>query len=160
LAAPEEDSGAEERVAAVGSAQAAAQRHQAAKELRDAEDAWRVREPAMERLKPQLDGITAAADKNWQALLNLLYDEAGPRRNGECETESITFVMFSYNKPISVSYRFPRGALTLCPRLCMGITPGARFPARSADALSATLSRHFAQAIHQKSADCYARLVW
>jgi hypothetical protein len=42
------------------------------------------------------------------------------------------------NRPISV-YRFPRQALTLCPQLCMGIQPGARFPARSADALPATL---------------------
>ena len=37
------------------------------------------------------------------------------------------------NRPISV-YHFLRGALTLCPQLCMGIQPGARFPARSADA--------------------------
>jgi len=35
------------------------------------------------------------------------------------------------NAPISV-YRFPRRALTLCPQLCMGIQPGARFPVRSA----------------------------
>ena len=42
------------------------------------------------------------------------------------------------NRPISV-HRFPRRALTLCPQLCMGIQPGARFPARSADALPATL---------------------
>ena len=42
------------------------------------------------------------------------------------------------NGPISV-YHFPRRALTLCPQLCMGIQAGARFPARSADALSATL---------------------
>ena len=46
------------------------------------------------------------------------------------------------NRPISV-YRFPRRALTLCPQLCMGIQPGARFPSRSADALPATLYGHY-----------------
>jgi hypothetical protein len=51
-------------------------------------------------------------------------------------------------RPISV-YHFPRGALTLCPQLCMGIQPGARFPARSADAMSATLYGHFTQAIYR-----------
>jgi len=46
------------------------------------------------------------------------------------------------NRPVSV-YRFPRQALTLCcPQFCMGIQPGARFSARSADALSATLYGH------------------
>jgi hypothetical protein len=45
------------------------------------------------------------------------------------------------NRPIS-AYRFPRRALTLCPQLCMGIQPDARFPARSADALPATLYGH------------------
>ena len=40
-------------------------------------------------------------------------------------------------------------ALTLCPQLCTGIQPGARFPARSADALLATLYGHFTQAIHR-----------
>jgi hypothetical protein len=29
---------------------------------------------------------------------------------------------FAFNRPVSV-YRFPRGALTLCPQLCMGISP-------------------------------------
>jgi len=53
-----------------------------------------------------------------------------------------------YNRPISV-YRFPRRARTLCPQLCMGIQPEARFPARSADALPATLYGHFTQAIHR-----------
>ena len=52
------------------------------------------------------------------------------------------------HRPISV-YRFPRRALTLCPQLCMGIQPGARFPARSADALPATLYGHFTQAIYR-----------
>ena len=47
-----------------------------------------------------------------------------------------------HNRPIPV-YRFPRRALTLCPQLCMGIQPGARFPGRSADALPATLYGHF-----------------
>jgi len=51
----------------------------------------------------------------------------------------------SLNRPISV-YRFPRRALTLCPHLCMGIEPGARFPVQSANALPATLCRHFTQA--------------
>jgi len=50
--------------------------------------------------------------------------------------------------PISV-YRFPRSALTLYPQLCMGIQPGARVPARSADALSAALYEHFTQAIYR-----------
>jgi len=47
------------------------------------------------------------------------------------------------NRPISV-YGFPRRALTLCPQLCtsMGIQDDARFPARSADALPATLFGH------------------
>jgi len=48
---------------------------------------------------------------------------------------------FSKNRPILV-YRFSRRALTLCPQLCMGIRPGARYPARSADALPATLYEH------------------
>jgi hypothetical protein len=52
------------------------------------------------------------------------------------------------NSPISV-YRFPRRALTLCPQFCMGIQPGARFPARSADALLATVYGHFTQAIYR-----------
>jgi len=38
-------------------------------------------------------------------------------------------------RPISV-YRLPRRALTLCPQLCMGSHPGARFPAQSADGLT------------------------
>jgi hypothetical protein len=46
-------------------------------------------------------------------------------------------------------YSFPRRALTLCPQLCMGIQPGARFPARSADALPATPYGHFTQAIYR-----------
>ena len=52
------------------------------------------------------------------------------------------------NRPISV-YRSPRRALTRCPQLCMGIQPGARFPARSADALPAILYWHFTQAIYR-----------
>jgi hypothetical protein len=51
-----------------------------------------------------------------------------------------------FNRPMSV-YRFPRRALTLCPQLCMGIQPGARCPARSADALPATLYGQFTQAM-------------
>jgi hypothetical protein len=51
-------------------------------------------------------------------------------------------------RPNSV-YHFPRQARTLCPQLCMGIQPGARFPARSADALPATLYGHFTQAIYR-----------
>jgi len=54
----------------------------------------------------------------------------------------------SFDGPISV-YRFPRRALTLCLQLCMGIQPGARFPARSADALPATLYGHFTQVMYQ-----------
>jgi len=54
----------------------------------------------------------------------------------------------SANRPISV-HRFPRRALTLCPQHCMGIQSGARFPARSADALPATLYGHFTQAIYR-----------
>jgi len=46
------------------------------------------------------------------------------------------------NWPVSV-HRFPHRALTLCPQLCMDIQPGARFPARSADALPATHIGHF-----------------
>ena len=52
------------------------------------------------------------------------------------------------NRPISV-YSFPRRALTLCLQLCMGIQPDARFHARSADALPATLYGHFIQAIYR-----------
>jgi hypothetical protein len=37
----------------------------------------------------------------------------------------------------------------LRPQLCMGIQPGARFPARSADALLATLYAHFTEAIYR-----------
>jgi hypothetical protein len=52
------------------------------------------------------------------------------------------------SRPISV-YRFPRRALTLCPQFCIGIQPGFRFPARSADALTATLYGHFTSAIYR-----------
>ena len=55
------------------------------------------------------------------------------------------------NRPISV-YRFPRLALTLCPQLCTGSQPGARFPARSADALPATLHGAFHPGDTPKSA--------
>jgi len=51
------------------------------------------------------------------------------------------------NRPVSV-YRSARRALTLCPQLCVGNQPGARFPAQSADALPATLYGHFTQAIY------------
>ena len=44
-------------------------------------------------------------------------------------------------RSISV-HRFPRRALTLYPQLCMGIQPGARFHARSADDLPANLYGH------------------
>jgi len=44
-------------------------------------------------------------------------------------------------------YRWPRRALTYCPKLCMGIQPDAHFPARSADALPTTLYGHCTQAI-------------
>ena len=63
----------------------------------------------------------------------------------DSERQGLTFVP---NRPISV-HSFLRRALTLCPQLCMGIQPGARFPARSADALPATLYGHFTQAIYQ-----------
>jgi hypothetical protein len=53
-----------------------------------------------------------------------------------------------HNRPISV-YRTPRRAPTLCPQLYVGIQPGARFPARRADALPATLYGHFTQAIYR-----------
>jgi hypothetical protein len=52
------------------------------------------------------------------------------------------------NRPISV-YHFPRGALTLSLSPCMGIQPGARFPAWSADVLPATLYGHFTQEIYR-----------
>jgi hypothetical protein len=48
----------------------------------------------------------------------------------------------------SFRYHFPRRALTLCPQLCAGIQHGARFPARIADALPATLYEHFTQATY------------
>ena len=60
--------------------------------------------------------------------------------------QRLTDFTCSFQRPISV-YRFPRRALTLCPQLCMGIQPDARFSARSADALPATLYGHFTQAI-------------
>jgi hypothetical protein len=53
-----------------------------------------------------------------------------------------------FNRASSVC-RFPCRALTLCPQLCMGIQPGARFPAWSAHALPATLYGHFTQAINR-----------
>jgi hypothetical protein len=52
------------------------------------------------------------------------------------------------HRPVSV-YRFPRRALMLCRQLCMGIQSGARFPARSADAVPATLHGHFTQATYR-----------
>ena len=53
-----------------------------------------------------------------------------------------------HDRPNSV-YRFPRRVLTLCPQLCMGIQPGAHFPARSVDALRAILYGQFTQAIYR-----------
>jgi hypothetical protein len=50
------------------------------------------------------------------------------------------------NRPTSV-HRFLHRALSLCPQLCMGIQPGARFPAQSTDALSATMYGHSTEAI-------------
>jgi len=64
----------------------------------------------------------------------LAASEAGPNNRSRFNLPS--------NRTISV-YRFPRRALMPCPQLCMGIQPGARFLARSADALSATLYGHF-----------------
>jgi len=52
------------------------------------------------------------------------------------------------NRPISVC-RSPRRALTLCPLLCMGIQPGACLPARSADALPASLYGQYTSAIYR-----------
>ena len=60
----------------------------------------------------------------------------------------MTFPNIDLKRPISV-YRFTRGALTLCPPLCMGIQPGARLSAPSADALFATLYGHVTQAIYR-----------
>jgi hypothetical protein len=57
-------------------------------------------------------------------------------------------VLVLNNRPIS-TYRFPCRALTLCPQLCTGIQPVARFPARSADGLPATVYGHFTQAIYR-----------
>jgi hypothetical protein len=68
---------------------------------------------------------------------------AGPNR--KC-VRNIRWVAF--NRPISV-HRFSRRAVTLCPQLCMGIHPGARFPARSAEALPAIVHGHFTQAINR-----------
>jgi len=64
----------------------------------------------------------------------------------------------SLNWPISV-YRFPRRALTLCPKLCMGIQSGARFPAPSADALPATMYGYFTQAMYRNRPICSPRHV-
>ena len=61
------------------------------------------------------------------------------------------------NRPISVC-RSPRRALTLCPQLCMSIQPGARYAARSADALPATLYGHFNQVIYQNRPIAVARI--
>jgi len=54
------------------------------------------------------------------------------------------------DRQISV-YCFPRRALTLSPQLCMGTgtQPGARFPARSADALTEAVYGHFAPATYR-----------
>jgi len=59
-------------------ATAGARRSQEAKEQRVLEDAWKIREPALERLKLKLEAIKAAADKSWQALLAHLYKESPP----------------------------------------------------------------------------------
>jgi len=56
--------------------------------------------------------------------------------------------VYMSNGPMSV-YRFQRRALTHCPQLCMGIQPGASFPAQSADALPATLYGYFTQAVYR-----------
>ena len=60
-------------------------------------------------------------------------------------------------RPISV-YRCPRRALTLRPQLCIGIQSGARFPAWSADALSAALYGHFTPAIYRNRPISTARI--
>jgi len=51
-------------------------------------------------------------------------------------------------RPVTI-YRLLRQALTLCPQLSMSIQPGACFPARIADALSATQYGHFTWAIYR-----------
>jgi hypothetical protein len=66
--------------------------------------------------------------------------------------------VLQHNRPISV-HRFPRRALTLCPQLCMSIQLGAHFPARSADALLATLYGHFNQAIYRNRPIAYPRFL-
>ena len=43
----------------------------------------------------------------------------------------------------------PGRVLTLCPQLCMGTQPGARFPAQSADALPVKRYGHFTSAIYR-----------
>jgi hypothetical protein len=60
---------------------------------------------------------------------------------------SITCLVLCH-RSISV-YRFPRRALKLCPQLCMGIQPGARFSARRADALPTILYGHDTQVIYR-----------
>jgi hypothetical protein len=57
-------------------------------------------------------------------------------------------------------HRFPRRVLTLFPQLCMGIEPGARFPARSADPLPATLYGHFTRAVYRNRPITWHPMMW
>jgi hypothetical protein len=71
--------------------------------------------------------------------------QPGAGQAGGAESAKLEMMIY---RPISV-YSFPRRALTLCPQLCMGMQPGARCPAQSADALSATLHGHFTETIYR-----------
>jgi len=103
-----------------------------------------------------LESKDAISKKN--KILELIFLSKGPKiysfRHFVIVKSSTTHFSFKrlvpggFNGPISV-YRFPRRALTLCPQLSMGIQPGALLPARSADALPATLYGHFTQAIYR-----------
>jgi len=101
-------------------------------------------------------GVAGLSLKHWELFHDAQLAERCLRRSGgdmvgRCTLTTIAPGLTALgisNRPISV-YLFPRRALTLCPQLCMGIQPGARFPARSADALPATLYGQFTQAIYR-----------
>jgi hypothetical protein len=96
--------------------------------------------PGTKRLKLKCDIMLSTFAFNFN--LRRYIAVPAPSWTGDVEVGS------ARNRPVSV-YCFPRRALTLCPKLRMGIQPGARFPARSADALPATLYGHFTPVIHR-----------
>ena len=73
--------------------------------------------------KADVDGVLEESSKVlkvWWCELTPVLKSPG---SGACNQTAIDcFRVIAYNRPVSV-YSFPRRALTLCPQLCMGVSP-------------------------------------